>query len=126
MRDQGQGGRILLLSSVCGHLALPSLAAYSMSKAGLEMLAKGLVPELSPHGITVNAVAPSATLTPRNLAMDKDYEKTWGAKIPVGRVATVDDIARAALFLVAPDAGHITGHTLVVDGGWTAVGDAPQ
>ena len=75
------------------------------------MLAKGLVPELSPHGITVNAVAPSATLTPRTLAMDADYDKTWGAKIPTGRVATVDDIARAALFLLAPDAGHITGHT---------------
>jgi 3-oxoacyl-[acyl-carrier protein] reductase len=125
MREQGKGGRILLLSSVCGHLALHSLAAYSMSKAGLEMLAKGLVPELSPHGITVNAVAPSATLTPRNLATDPDYGKTWGAKIPTGRVATVEDIARAALFLLAPESGHITGHTLVVDGGWTAVGDAP-
>lgn len=126
MREQGQGGRILLLSSVCGHLALRSLAAYSMSKAGLEMLAKGLVPELSPHGITVNAVAPGATVTPRNLAQDPGYEQTWGAKIPRGRVATVDDIARAALFLLAPEAGHITGHTLVVDGGWTAVGDSPE
>jgi len=125
MREGGTGGRILLLSSVCGHLALRSLAAYSMSKAGLEMLAKGLVPELAPHGITVNAVAPSATLTPRNLATDPDYEKTWGAKIPTGRVATVEDIARAALFLVEPGSGHITGHTLVVDGGWTVVGDAP-
>lgn len=125
MRAQGGGGRILLLSSVCGHLAIRSLAAYSMSKAGIEMLAKGLVPELAPHGITVNAVAPSATVTPRNLAMDPDYEKTWGAKIPSGRVATVADIAHAALFLLAPESSHITGHTLVVDGGWTVVGDAP-
>jgi glucose 1-dehydrogenase len=125
MRAQGDGGRILLLSSVCGHLAIRSLAAYSMSKAGIEMLVKGLVPELSPHRITINAIAPGATVTPRNLAMDANYEKTWGAKIPLGRIASVEDIAAAALFLLSPEARHITGQSLLVDGGWTAVGDAP-
>ena len=104
MRAQGEGGRILLLSSVCGHLAIRSLAAYSMSKAGLEMLAKGLVPELSPHRITINAVAPGATITPRNLAMDPDYEKTWGSQDPARAVASVEDIAAAALFLLSPEA----------------------
>ena len=125
MRAQGEGGRILLLSSVCGHLAIRSMAAYSMSKAGIEMLVKGLVPELSPHRITINAIAPGATITPRNLAMDPDYEKTWGARIPLGRIAAVEDIAAAALFLLSAEARHITGQSLLVDGGWTAVGDAP-
>ena len=125
MRAQGEGGRILLLSSVCGHLAIRSMAAYSMSKAGIEMLVKGLVPELSAHRITINAMAPGATITPRNLAMDADYEKTWGSKIPLGRIASAEDIAAAALFLLSPEARHITGQSLLVDGGWTAVGDAP-
>jgi glucose 1-dehydrogenase len=126
MRAQGQGGRLLLLSSVCGHLAIPTMAAYSMSKAALEMLARALVPELSPHRITINTVAPGATLTPRTLEMDPRYDKTWGGKIPLGRAATVADIASAALFLLSPAAAHITGQSLVVDGGWTSVGDAPR
>jgi len=125
MRVQGRGGRILLLSSVCGHLAITRMAAYAMTKAGLEMLAKGLVPELSPHQITINAVAPGATLTPRTLETDPAYDRTWGGKVPTGRAASVADIAHAALFLLSPGAGHITGQSLVVDGGWTAVGDAP-
>jgi 3-oxoacyl-[acyl-carrier protein] reductase len=126
MRAQGEGGRILLLSSVCGHLAIRSMAAYSMSKAGLEMLARALVPELSPHRITINAVAPGATYTPRNLASDPDYAKTWDGYIPMGRIATAGDVATAALFLLSPEASHITGQSLVVDGGWTSVGDAPK
>ena len=125
MRAQGQGGRVLLLSSVCGHLAIKSMAAYGMSKAALEMLARALVPELSPHRITINTVAPGATLTPRNLVTDPHYDQTWGGKIPLGRAAAVEDIALAALFLLSPAAAHITGQSLVVDGGWTSVGDAP-
>ena len=125
MRVQGEGGRVLLLSSVCGHLAIRSMAAYSMSKAALEMLARALVPELSPHRITINTVAPGATLTPRTLETDPDYDQTWGSKIPLGRAASVEDIASAALFLLSPAAAHITGQSLVVDGGWTSVGDAP-
>jgi 3-oxoacyl-[acyl-carrier protein] reductase len=126
MRAQGQGGGILLLSSVCGHVAVPEMAAYGMTKAGLEMLARALVLELSPHRITINAVAPGATLTPRNLHQDPDYDATWRPKVPLGRAATVADIASAALFLLSPEAAHITGQTLVVDGGWTAVGDMPR
>jgi 3-oxoacyl-[acyl-carrier protein] reductase len=80
MRAQGEGGRILLLSSVCGHLAIRSMAAYSMSKAGIEMLVKGLVPELSPHRITINAIAPGATITPRTLAMDPATRRPGGRR----------------------------------------------
>lgn len=124
MRLQGVGGRVLLMSSVTGHQAHQFLAAYGMTKAALEMLAKSLVIELSPHGITINAVAPGATMTERT-AEDAEYEKTWGRITPIGRPATVQDIAHAALFLVSPRAGHITGQSLVVDGGWTALSPSP-
>ncbi|MFN8348423.1 MAG: SDR family oxidoreductase [Spirosomataceae bacterium] len=124
MRLQGTGGRILLMSSVTGHQAHQFLAAYGMTKAALEMLAKSLVIELSPYGITINAVAPGATMTERT-AEDPDYAGTWGRITPTGRPATVQDIAHAALFLISPAAGHITGQSLVVDGGWTAVSPSP-
>ncbi len=121
---QGEGGSILFMSSVTGHQAHKDLAAYGMTKAGLEMLARNLVIELSPHRITVNALAPGATITERTLGFH-DYITAWSAITPNGRPATVDDIAHAALFLLAPASRHITGQTLVVDGGWTAVSPPP-
>jgi 3-oxoacyl-[acyl-carrier protein] reductase len=126
MRAQGQGGSVLFMSSVCGHLAVVPMAAYGMTKAGLEMLARALVPELGPLGVRVNAVAPGATLTPRTIALEPGYDAWWGAKIPLGRVATTADIARVALFLLSDGAAHVTGQTLVVDGGWTSIGDVPR
>ncbi len=126
MRLQGQGGRILFMSSVTGHQAIEYLSAYSMSKAALEMLARNLVVELSPYRITVNCVAPGATVTPRNLVDDPNYETTWGRFMPTGRVCYPDDIAKAALFLLSPGAAQITGQTLVVDGGWSAISPTPS
>ena len=124
MKDQGASGRILFMSSVTGHQAHKDLAAYGMSKAALEMLAKTLVLELSPFAITVNAIAPGATSTERTLS-DPDYEQTWSRITPIGKPATAKDIANAALFLVSPEAGHITGQTLIVDGGWSSVSPSP-
>ena len=126
MRLQNQGGRILLMSSVVGHQAHKFLGAYAMTKAGLEMLAKNLVLELSPFGITVNTVAPGATLTERTLNEDPTYPKIWSAITPMGRPAICEDISNAALFLLSPHSGHITGQSLVVDGGWTAVSPLPD
>ncbi len=124
MIRQASGGSILFMSSVTGHQAHKNLAAYGMSKAGLEMLAKTLVVELSPYKINVNAIAPGATLTERT-AMDNTYEKTWSEITPMGRPAYVTDIAHAALFLVHPASRHITGQSLVIDGGWTSVSPSP-
>lgn len=124
MRDQKSVGRILFMSSVTGHQAHKNLAAYGMSKAALEMLAKNLVLELSPYGITINAIAPGATSTERTKS-DPDYENTWSRITPIGKPASTLDIASAALFLVSPEAGHITGQTLIVDGGWTSVSPSP-
>jgi glucose 1-dehydrogenase len=124
MKAQQSGGRILFMSSVVGHQAHKNLAAYAITKAGLEMLAKNLVIDLSPYNITVNAIAPGATLTERTLH-DDAYEKTWSRITPIGKPATVSDIANAALFMVSPASGHITGQSLVIDGGWTSVSPSP-
>lgn len=121
---QGSGGSILFMSSVTGHQAHKKLAAYGMTKAALEMLAKTLVVELSEHKISVNAIAPGATVTERT-GDDPEYVSTWSRITPMGRPATVQDIANAALFLVSPASRHITGQSLVVDGGWTSVSPSP-
>lgn len=126
LSSQQSGGRILLMSSVVGHQAHQNLAAYAMTKAGLEMLAKNLVLELSPHNITINTVAPGATLTERTLLDDPTYSKVWSAITPMGKPAETKDIAHAALFLLSPYSGHITGQSLVVDGGWTSVSPLPD
>ncbi|MFT3702483.1 MAG: SDR family oxidoreductase [Agriterribacter sp.] len=122
--QQDSGGSILFMSSVTGHQAHKNLAAYGMTKAALEMLAKNLVIELSEYNINVNAIAPGATLTERTLD-DPEYMSTWSRITPMGKPATVQDIANAVLFLVSPLSRHITGQSLVVDGGWTAVSPSP-
>lgn len=124
MKEQPEGGSLLFMSSVTGHQAHKNLGAYGMTKAALEMLARNLVIEISEYGINVNAIAPGATITERTLE-DPDYEDTWAQLTPMGRAGTVQDVAAAALFLVSPAARHITGQTLVVDGGWTAVSPSP-
>jgi glucose 1-dehydrogenase len=124
MKEQSTGGALLFMSSVTGHQAHKNLAAYGMSKAALEMLAKNLVIELSDHQITINTIAPGATLTERTLD-DPGYAAIWSKLTPMGRAATVADIAEAALFLVSDKARHITGQTLVIDGGWTSVSPSP-
>jgi 3-oxoacyl-[acyl-carrier protein] reductase len=125
MRQQGTEGRLLFMSSVTAHQAIEYLSAYAMTKAAIEMLAKQLTAELAPYGITVNSIAPGATVTPRNLADDPNYEQVWGNLIPTGRSAWPADIAQAALFLLSPAASQITGQTLVVDGGWSAISRVP-
>lgn len=126
MRLQGSGGRILLMSSTIGLRAYPHLCIYSMTKSALHMMARSLVIDLSPYDITINALAPGATITERTLLEDPDYENCWRELIPNGKTAMPSDIANAALFILSPDAGHITGQTLVIDGGWTAVSPYPN
>ena len=124
MKTQAGGGSMLFMSSVVGHQAHKNLGAYAMTKAAIEMLAKNLVEELSEFNINVNTVAPGATLTERTQE-DASYKATWSRITPMGRPATVADIAEAVLFLVSDKAKHITGQSLVVDGGWTSVSPSP-
>lgn len=124
MKLQKEKGTILLMSSVTGNQAHKNLAAYAMTKAAIQMLARNLVIELSPFGININAIAPGATLTERTLN-DKTYKQTWEKLNPLGKAAEVDDVVNAALFLVSPLSRHITGQTLIVDGGWSSVSPSP-
>ena len=125
MRAQGSGGRILFMSSVLGSQAAPEAMVYGMTKRGIEMFARSLGVALAPYKITVNALAPGATITPRTLRDDPQYEPHWAAHTPTGRPAYPADIARAALFFLSPETSHITGQTLLVDGGWTLTSPLP-
>ena len=124
MKLQENGGSLLLMSSVTGHQAHKNLAAYGMSKAALEMLAKNLVVELSPYHININTIAPGATITERT-ASDPEYHETWSRITPMGKPASTQDIAAAALFLTSTHAKHITGQSLIIDGGWTSTSPSP-
>lgn len=124
MKAQGSGGSILLMSSVTGHQAHKDLAAYGMTKAAIEMLARNLVIEISPYKININAIAPGATLTERTME-DKDYQSTWARLTPMGRPGTTGDIAATALFLLSDEARQITGQSIVVDGGWSCISPSP-
>ncbi|WP_082921810.1 SDR family NAD(P)-dependent oxidoreductase [Lewinella sp. 4G2] len=125
MRDNGSQGNIVLIGSNVGERAYLNLAAYGMSKAAISMLAKQLTLPLGPLGISINCVSPGATLTERTAAEVEDYAGTWAILNPNGRVGTTDDVAHAVSFLLSPQSRHITGQTLLVDGGWTAYGPSP-
>lgn len=124
MVSQGNGGSVLLTSSVTAHAAHKNLAAYGMTKAAIDQLAKNLIVDLAPHGININTIVPGATLTERTLE-DGEYISTWSRITPSGRPATIVDIAHAALFLVSPLSRQIMGQNVVIDGGWTSVGVSP-
>jgi glucose 1-dehydrogenase len=121
---QKNGGSIVLTSSATGKTAHKFLAAYGMTKAGLDQLAKNLIIDLAPHNININTVVPGATLTERTL-IDEEYLKVWSKITPSGKPSTVKDVANAALFLVSPLSRQIMGQNLVIDGGWTNVGVSP-
>ena len=124
---QKAGGRIILMSSVTGHTFHPNLTTYGMSKAAIVFLAKTLGVELAKHQITVNAISPGATLTERTIELEEgNYKKTWDRTTPNGKCATTADIAHTTLFLLAEQSSHITGQTIVVDGGWTAMSPPPN
>ena len=124
MKEQKSGGSLLFTSSVTGHQAHKNLAAYAMTKAAIEMLARNLVIEISSYNINVNTIAPGATATERTLN-DPDYERVWSKLTPMGRPGSTKDVADAALFLVSDKAKQITGQCLVIDGGWSVISPSP-
>lgn len=126
MMAHGIRGSLLLMSSVCGQQAHLNLSAYGMSKAGIRMLAKSLAVELGPHGLTVNALAPGATLTERTRELDPHYAEGWESVNPNQRVGLTSDVAAATLFLASEEARQITGTVLTIDGGWTVYSPLPE
>jgi NAD(P)-dependent dehydrogenase (short-subunit alcohol dehydrogenase family) len=121
MIDQG-AGRIINQSSQGGLVGLPEAAVYCASKGGVNTLTKQLALEWAPHGLTVNAIAPTFVETPGTRPILEDPERRADvlSRIPLGHVAAIDDVAAAVIYL-ASDAGRmLTGTILSVDGGWTA------
>lgn len=120
-------GRILHITSTGSQVAIPQLAHYCASKAGLAMLAKALAVELGPLGITVNAVGPSTICTQMNAALlDMDnMEAREAALNPTRRIGTPDDIAAMVAFLASDEADWVNGQNILVDGGLTAMSPQP-
>jgi NAD(P)-dependent dehydrogenase (short-subunit alcohol dehydrogenase family) len=118
----GRGsGAIVAIASVSGLRSAPLHGPYGAAKAGLMSLVRTLAVELAGDHVRVNAVAPGAVLTPRVAAlMSEERRAESAASIPLGRLATPDDIAHAVAFLASDLASYITGQTIVVDGGATA------
>ncbi len=125
MVESGNGGKIVLMSSVAGNRAHKGLSGYAMTKAALQMLAKSLVVELAPYRITVNAIAPGATLTERT-QQEPTYEQQWSKLTPLGKPASTLDIANLVLFLTSDKANHINGQTIIIDGGWSVTSPEPS
>ena len=118
-------GRIILMCSVVGIQAHQNFSVYSMTKAALQMMAKSLALELGRYGITVNAISPGATLTPRVQREDPAYADNWATVNLTQRVGEVADILAATKFLASEAAAQITGQNLTVDGGWSIYSPIP-
>lgn len=123
MKEHG-GGRIVNMGSQAGAVALPTESIYCMTKAGIAHLTKCLAVEWGQYGINVNAVAPTFTHTPGTATALSDpqfYAETVKNIAALHRIGEPTEVAGAVVFLASPAASLITGHTLLIDGGWTAV-----
>lgn len=110
-------GRIILMSSVVGLLGSAGQSNYAASKAGLVGLARSLARELGSRSITVNVVAPGPVETDMTAALGDDRLKVLTESVPLGRMATPDEVAGVVTFLASADAAYITGAVIPVDGG---------
>jgi NAD(P)-dependent dehydrogenase (short-subunit alcohol dehydrogenase family) len=120
--ERGAPGRIVTVSSQMGAVGYPGRAAYCATKHAVNGLTKALAVEWAPHGIAVNAVAPTFVRTPMTEPMlaDPEFAAEVRRRLPTGEVATVEEVAAAIVYLVSDAARSVTGHVLAVDGGWTA------
>ena len=122
MLKQGKGGRIINIGSIAGLVGFPGISAYCASKGGVTELAREMALDYAKYGITVNAIDPGVIVTDMTKGMldDAATRKMLMENTPVGRFGQPEDIGNAAVFLALDESSFITGHNLVVDGGWTA------
>ncbi|MVO90540.1 glucose 1-dehydrogenase [Streptomyces sp. p1417] len=120
MVDAGIAGVIVNMSSIGGRQPTPGMGGYESSKAAVDALTRWAAIELAAHNIRVNAVAPGPVLTEMlatGMPEGSPQRRAWEDRIPLKRLAAVDDVAAAAVFLAGESAAHITGTSLPVDGG---------
>ena len=117
------GGSIINMSSQMGHVGGPIRSVYNMTKFGLEGLTKGMAIDLAKNNIRVNSVCPTFvdTSMTKSFFKNKKFKVEVLKKIPLGRIAKVSDVATAVAFLASDASSMITGTSLLVDGGWTAI-----
>ena len=119
MIKQGQGGRLINISSVHEDLPMPTNAAYCASKGGLRMLTRTIAVELAKDGITVNNIGPGAVYTPidADIEAQPELERALMAEIPLGRWGKAQEIAALAVYLASDEAAYVTGSTYFIVGG---------
>jgi len=120
---KGQGyGRILNLTSIMSHVALPGRTAYAASKSALLGFTRALALELAPEKITVNGISPGPFATEMNapLMQNPELSREFISKIPLARWGKAEEVGQLAVYLCSEDAGFITGTDILIDGGWTA------
>ncbi len=117
-----KGGCVIHISSQMGHVGSPTRTVDCMTKHALEGLTKAMAVELAPQNIRVNSIGPTFADTPlvRRVVDTPEKRDFIMSRIPMGKLATLGDIAAAAVYLASPAAGMVTGTHLIVDGGWTA------
>ncbi len=126
MRDAGQGGSIINISSVGGARAHWRGLPYDVTKGALDSMTRSMALELARYGIRVNAVAPGATSTERTLKADPQKTEALASRIPISRLGTPLEIGAAVAFLASPDAAYILGQVIYVDGGLTIQLGTPE
>jgi NAD(P)-dependent dehydrogenase (short-subunit alcohol dehydrogenase family) len=123
MVDAGIRGSIVNVSSQMGHVGGENRTVYCATKHALEGLTKAMALDLAPHGIRVNSLCPTFIRTPMSAPFfaNPDFRARTLARIPLGRLGEVEDLMGAIVFLASDASSLMTGSSLTVDGGWTAI-----
>ena len=116
------GGTLIFMSSGAGHAGFQTGTAYCATKGAIELLTKALAIEEAPNGVRVNAIAPGNIRTPMNehLLADAEFERAMVEATPMGRIGLVEEVAPLAVVLASDASSYMTGHSMLVDGGWNA------